>query len=99
MQVTCSVVTTPEVDESGWVPLQNPFSQSLIKRDQQNGRDFTFTVVRGTSDTQISIMFAGCQGEEEEWNLREEMSFDKLLTLHRCIDLSDQPMCFCIKVS
>jgi len=83
MQVECSIVTTPEVDESDWVPLQNPFSQNLTKRDEQNEQDFTFTVVRGTSDTQICLMFTGCLGEEEEWNLQEEMSFDKLLTLHR----------------
>ena len=84
MQVACSVVTTPEEAESDWVPLQNTFSQNLTKRDEQDEDSFTFTVVRGTSDAQICVTFTGCSGgEEEEYNLQEEMSFDKLLTLHR----------------
>ena len=82
MQVACSVVTTPEEAESDWVPLLNTFSQNLTKRDDEDS--FTFTVVRGTSDTQICVTFAGCSGgEEEECHLQEEMNFDKLLTLHR----------------
>lgn len=83
MQVACSVVTTSEEAESDWVPLQNTFSQNLTKRDEQDEHSFTFTVVRGTSDSQICVTFAGCLGEEEEYSLQEEMSFDKLLTLHR----------------
>ena len=86
--VEASVVTTPEVDEADWVPLQNTFSQNLVRRQQGEEEDgaVSFSVTRGSSDAQVRVTFTG-QGEEEEeegegLQLSEEMSFDKVAALH-----------------
>ena len=86
--VEASVVTTPEVDEADWVPLQNTFSQNLVRRQlEQEEEGVSFSVTRGSSDSQVQVSFSG-EGEEEGEGLQlsEEMSFDKLAALHRWVD-------------
>ena len=88
-------MSSPPILESEWVPLTNTFSENLAKRDQQDEQDFTFTVSRGTSDTHLMMCFSGVgEGVRSEASdvvrseagegceLSEEISFDKLVTLH-----------------
>ena len=94
--IICIVMSSPPVlDESDWVPLTNTFSRNLAKREDQ---DFSISVSRGTSDTLLSVCFRGgrdCVGggdgrgdgmetaSDGEFELKEEISFDKLTTLHQ----------------
>ena len=93
--MTTVVPGSPEVEENDWVPLANPFAQNLAKREEQ---DFTFSVARGSSDSQLLLTFTGCllgdEGSEDggggeggeggdACELSEEVSFDKLQALHR----------------
>lgn len=75
------MVTTPDAEDLDWVPLQNPFSRR--QQQQEEEEEFSFAVERGASATQLCITFTGWVEGEEECELREDMSFDKLLALHR----------------
>ena len=88
-------MSSPPILESEWVPLTNTFSKNLAKREQQDDQDFTFTVTRGTSDTHLMMCFSGggesvrseagdCERGEggDGCELCEEISFDKLVSLH-----------------
>ena len=88
--IEASVVTTPEVDEADWVPLQNTFSLNLVQRQQgEEEGGVSFSVTRGSSDAQVRVTFIGeeeGEGEGEGLQLSEEMSFDKVASLHRCVE-------------
>lgn len=73
-------MSSPQL-ESEWVPLANTFSKNLAKLDQQDPLEFSFAVTRGTSDAHLVISFKG-NGEDGDY-MNEEMSFDKLASLHR----------------
>lgn len=48
-------MSSPDMEEAGWVPLQNTFSVNLARRrkeEEEEGR-FQFTVSKGASDTQV----------------------------------------------
>ena len=72
---------SPDSDETDWVPLTNTFSKNLSSREDE---DFQFSVTRGSSDTLLQVHFKGGKTDSEDTvELTEEISFDKLLTLHQ----------------
>ena len=62
MSVEVGVVSSPEGEESGWVPLQNTFSQNLSRRGEQE--EFSFTIAKGTTDSQVRLI-----DDETKWSL------------------------------
>ena len=97
MDLEASVVTSPDMEDSDWVPLQNPFSLNASRREEEG---FSFTVGRGTSDAHLLIAFSGEVGGGEECELEREISFDKLQALHRSmiIPAREHPLYKLLKV-
>ncbi len=74
----------PVLDETDWVPLTNTFSKNLSSREDE---DFQFSVTRGSSDILLQVQFrGGADMESDVVELAEEISFDKLLTLHQWVE-------------
>lgn len=84
-------MNSPDIKESDWVPLANTFLENLARREGQEKRDLKFTVSRGATDASIVVSYRGAvTGDDEveaglrgDFSASEEMSFDKLATLHR----------------
>ncbi len=51
----CALATSPDMEESGWVALQNTFSANLVRKreEEEVEEEGSFTVSRGGSDTQV----------------------------------------------
>lgn len=83
-------MVSSEDEEEGWVPLENTFaSQERGEGEEPDGEGPVFSVSRGASDAQIAITFVGTlDGGEEESELTEEISFERLSALHRWVCLS-----------
>ena len=82
---------SPELEEE-WVPLQNPFSRSqAVDGHDSLSTAGTFIVSKSetSSCSHISVSFTrsseenGDEEEEDNWDVTEEMSFEKLELLHR----------------
>ena len=80
MELVASVVTSPDIDESEWVPLQNAFSDS--RSDETGGH--VFAVTQGAAPTRLVIRFEG-QIDGENASFSEDMSFEKMSALHKQI--------------
>ena len=74
------MATSPDIDESEWVPLQNAFSDSHSSKTGCH----VFTVTQGAAPSRLLIRFEGqIDGEDTVFN--EDMSFEKLVALHKQI--------------
>ena len=80
MELVASIVTSPDIDESEWVPLQNAFSDSHPKETSCH----VFTVTQGASPSRLLIRFEG-QIDGESVAFSEDMSFEKLAAIHKQI--------------
>lgn len=83
-------VVSSEDEEEGWVPLENTFTSQERgeggESEEPDGEGPVFAVSRGASDAQITVTFVGSlDGGEEESQLTEEISFERLSALHRCV--------------
>ena len=80
MELAASVITSPDIDESEWVPLQNTFSDSRL--DETDGH--VFTITQGAAASRLVIRFEGrIDGENAAFS--ENMSFEKMAALHKQI--------------